>query len=365
MIERIKEIERQALDEIESSKGNADLLELARIKYLGRKGIITELFKKIADVPSGERPEAGRLINVLKETVAQRLNEAIQSVTRAYDYKGEKVDITLPGISRSLGKVHPITKTVAEICEIFISLGFRVVEGPEIETEHYNFETLNIPLEHPSRDAFDTFYLKLSDPTREPANPRTRKLLLRSHTSPVQTRFMEKNEPPFSIVVPGKVYRPDATDASHSFMFHQIEGLAVSDSIRFSDLKGVLDLFAKQMFGPKTKMRFRPSFFPFTEPSAEVDISCIICKDHRPQTTDRRPKAEDQKRCSVCGGKGWLEILGAGMVNPKVFEKVGYNPEKVTGFAFGMGVERIAMLKYGINDIRMFFENDVRFLRQF
>jgi phenylalanyl-tRNA synthetase alpha chain len=219
-----------------------------------------------------------------------------------------------------------------------------IVEGPEIETEHYNFEALNIPLEHPSRDAFDTFYLK-SDGGKAP-------LLLRSHTSPVQARFMEKNKPPFSIVVPGRVFRPDATDASHSFMFHQVEGLAVGDNIRFSDLKGVLAIFGKQMFGSDAHMRFRPSFFPFTEPSAEVDVSCIICS----------AKGE---RCSVCGGKGWLEILGAGMVNPKVFKAAGYNAEKITGFAFGMGVERIAMLKYGISDIRLFFENDVRFLRQF
>jgi phenylalanyl-tRNA synthetase alpha chain len=223
-----------------------------------------------------------------------------------------------------------------------------VVEGPEIETEYYNFETLNIPLEHPSRDAFDTFYVK----------SKSQKYLLRSHTSPVQARFMESHKPPFAIIVPGRVFRPDATDASHSFMFHQVEGLVVGDDISFSDLKGVLTIFAKQMFGEKTKMRLRPSFFPFTEPSAEVDISCIICEG-------ASSSPDGEKRCSVCGGKGWLEILGAGMVNPKVFKNVGYDPEKVTGFAFGMGVERIAMLKHGINDIRLFFENDMRFLKQF
>ncbi len=348
MKSKIKEIEEQALGEISSSAAERDSLEAMRVKYLGRKGIITELFKKMGDLSASERPEAGRLINILKETVTRSLEEKISSITAYEVEEKDKIDITLPGIRGRIGKPHPISETIDEICNIFVSLGFKVVEGPEIETEYYNFETLNIPLEHPSRDAFDTFYLK---------NDSNQKFLLRSHTSPVQARFMEKNTPPFSIVVPGKVFRPDATDASHSFMFHQVEGLAVGDNIRFSDLKGVLANFTKQMFGKNTKTRFKPSFFPFTEPSAEVDISCIICRG-------QGPVASGQK-CSVCGGKGWLEILGAGMVNPKVFEKVGYNPEKVTGFAFGMGVERIAMLKHGINNIRLFFENDVRFLRQF
>ncbi len=339
MKDRIKQIEEAALQEIASANAAKDQLDALRIKYLGRKGIIAELFKSMSELEAGERPEAGQLINALKNSVTKALDEKIAAASETEEVK-DRIDITLPGISQGLGRLHPITKTIQEICGIFISLGFRVVEGPEIETEHYNFETLNIPLEHPSRDAFDTFYLKSEE-----------KLLLRSHTSPVQTRFMEKNKPPFSIVVPGKVFRPDATDASHSFMFHQVEGLAVGDNIKFSDLKGVLTIFAKQMFGESTKMRFRPSFFPFTEPSAEVDISCILCGG--------------EGKCSLCGGKGWLEILGAGMVNPKVFEKVGYDPEKVTGFAFGMGVERIAILKYGISDIRMFFENDLRFLRQF
>ncbi|MDP3803932.1 MAG: phenylalanine--tRNA ligase subunit alpha [Candidatus Omnitrophota bacterium] len=349
MKDQIKQIEEAALQEIASANASKDQLDALRIKYLGRKGVITELFKSMGELEAGQRPEAGQLINALKNGVTKALDEKL-SITSEIEESKDRIDITLPGISRSPGRLHPITKTIQEICGIFVSLGFRVVEGPEIETEHYNFETLNIPLEHPSRDAFDTFYLKLDDSTRKPANPQTRKLL-RSHTSPVQTRFMEKNKPPFSIIVPGKVFRPDATDASHSFMFHQVEGLAVGNNIRFSDLKGVLAIFAKQMFGEATKMRLRPSFFPFTEPSAEVDISCILCNGHG--------------NCSLCGGKGWLEILGAGLVNPKVFEKVGYNPEKVTGFAFGMGVERIAILKYGISDIRLFFENDIRFLRQF
>lgn len=344
MKDQIKQIEESALQEIASATPSKETIEALRIKYLGRKGVVTELFKKMAELPLSEKPEMGQLLNGLKNKITESIDDKLGSVV--FEEEKERLDITLPGISRNIGKIHPITKTIDEISRVFAGLGFRIVDGPEIETEHYNFETLNIPLEHPSRDAFDTFYLQGAK----------EKYLLRSHTSPVQTRFMEKNKPPFSIIVPGKVYRPDATDASHSFMFHQIEGLAVSDSIKFSDLKGVLTIFAKEMFGKDTKTRFRPSFFPFTEPSAEVDVSCILCKGQG---------TSGQGRCSLCGGKGWLEILGSGMVNPKVFEKVGYNPKKVTGFAFGMGVERIAILKYGISDIRLFFENDVRFLRQF
>ena len=342
--DKIKELEVNALAEIASAL-DADTLGKTRIKYLGRKGLITELFKSMAEVSAEEKAEMGRLINSLKENVTKALEDKASNFSGSISSKSEKIDITLPGITVQAGTIHPISKTIKDICDIFISLGFKVVEGPEIENEHYNFEALNIPLEHPSRDAFDTFYI-------------ADKWLLRSHTSPVQARFMEKNKPPFSIVIPGKVYRPDATDASHSFMFHQVEGLVVSDSIKFSDLKGVLTIFAKRMFGDDIKMRFRPSFFPFTEPSAEVDISCILCKSER-------HRVHGEGRCSLCGGKGWLEILGAGMVNPKVFKNVGYNPEKVTGFAFGMGVERITILKYGVPDIRMFFENDVRFLKQF
>jgi len=345
MKDKIREIEKSAVEEI-ALAADADMLEKARVKYLGRKGLITELFKNMGGVSSSERAEVGRLINSLKVTASKAFDDKASAISGGRDLKCQKVDITLPGIAREIGHLHPISRTIEEICGVFISLGFKVVEGPEIENEHYNFEALNIPLEHPSRDAFDTFYL-------------ADKWLLRSHTSPVQARFMEKNNPPFAIVIPGKVYRPDATDASHSFMFHQVEGLVVSDNIRFSDLKGALTLFARQMFGETTKMRFRPSFFPFTEPSAEVDISCILCSG------ESRSAGHDSRRCSLCGGKGWIEILGAGMVNPKVFKNVGYDPEKVTGFAFGMGVERIAILKYGITDIRMFFENDIRFLRQF
>lgn len=344
MKDRIKDTGSRALSDIKAAAGQREALEALRIKYLGRKGEVSELFKGISQVPPEDKAEVGRLLNELKISVTSAIDGSLASSSTKVSGTGNKIDVTLPGIPVRLGKLHPITQTIGRISEIFIGLGFRVVEGPEIETEHYNFEALNIPLEHPSRDAFDTFYLESLGG----------KHLLRSHTSPVQARFMEKNKPPFSIIVPGKVYRPDATDASHSFMFHQVEGLCVGKDIHFSDLKGCLETFAKEMFGGSTKMRLRPSFFPFTEPSAEVDISCIICGG-----------AAKEKRCSVCGGKGWLEILGAGMVNPKVFEKVGYDSKKLTGFAFGMGVERIAMLKYGINDIRMFYENDERFLRQF
>jgi len=349
MKEDIRRIQEEALREIMSTAAEAGApraLENLRVKYLGRKGAVTELFKKMSQVAPEDRAEIGSLLNVLKNSVQKAIDDSLGNISSASKTAAiGGVDVTLPGTPVPIGHLHPITQTIDRICAIFAGLGFKVVEGPEIETERYNFEALNIPLDHPSRDAFDTFYLNSSDG----------KHLLRSHTSPVQARFMENNEPPFSIIVPGKVYRPDATDASHSFMFHQVEGLCVGSDIHFSDLKGALEIFAKEMFGSSIKMRLRPSFFPFTEPSAEVDISCIICGGAN----------DPARKCSVCGGRGWLEILGAGMVNPKVFKSVGYDPTKVTGFAFGMGVERIAMLKYGINDIRMFFENDVRFLRQF
>jgi phenylalanyl-tRNA synthetase alpha chain len=315
-------------------------LEAVRVKYLGRKGTLAELTGRIGSLPPAERGEFGRQVNALKAKITDLLNGKAGSLdTASGSVKKEILDIGLPGIAQELGGSHPIVQVIDEVCGIFRRMGFSVVEGPEVETEFNNFTGLNIPLEHPSRDAFDTFYLKDYP-----------KLLLRSHTSPMQVRTMKAHKPPLAIVVPGRVYRPDAVDASHLFMFYQIEGLLVDENIKFSDLKGVLEFFAKSIFGKDIKMRFRPHFFPFTEPSAEVDISCIICKG---------------KGCSVCGRKGWLEILGSGMVHPNVFKQVGYDPDKYTGFAFGMGVERIAMLKYGINDIRLFFENDLRFLKQF
>jgi phenylalanyl-tRNA synthetase alpha chain len=322
-----------------------EALEQFRLKYLGRKGIVAQLTGSIPTLPKEQRASFGQAVNNLKNKTGALLQEKQKqlSVSPALP-KQQKVDIGLPAIANALGRTHPLTQTIDEICGIFVKLGFSVAEGPEVETEFNNFTGLNIPLDHPSREAFDTFYL-----IRQQALAHTPRLL-RSHTSPVQIRTMKAHKPPLSIVVPGKVYRPDAVDASHSFMFHQVEGFMVDTHIRFSDLKGTLELFAKSIFGRDIKMRFRPHFFPFTEPSAEVDISCIICKG---------------KGCSVCGRKGWLEILGSGMIHPNVFKHVGYDPKKYSGFAFGMGVERIAMLKYGINDIRLFFQNDLRFLKQF
>lgn len=345
MEEKIKNIQDQAVSEIRGAK-NPDEIEQLRIKYMGRKGIINGLFSELGSVSAEEKPRIGNLLNGLKNAVLGALDEAKNSVGQAGAASGiEVIDITKPGITRTIGRRHPLTQVLDRINEIFLDLGFKVAEGPEIETPYYNFEALNIPPEHPSRDVFDTFYIgNASD------------CLLRSQTSTVQIRVMEKEASPLQVIAPGKVYRPDATDASHSFMFNQVEGLMVDRDIKFSDLKGVLTMFAKQMFGEETKMRFRPHFFPFTEPSAEVDISCVICKGQ--QTIDG-------KNCSVCHGKGWLEVLGAGMVHPNVFKAVGYDPQKWRGFAFGMGVERIAMLKYGVDDIRMFYENDLRFLRQF
>lgn len=344
MREQIKDIEEKALEEIERAE-NIDELQRIRIKYLGRKGALSEILKGLKGVAIEERPGVGKLANEVKANISFRFQGKLELLKKTGVEKEEFVDVTMPGIKPEVGHSHPVIKTIDEINEIFIGLGFRVVESPEIETEFYNFQALNIPLEHPSRDVFDTFYL--DSPERKKPGER---YLLRSHTSTAQIRIMKKEKPPLQVISSGRVFRPDAVDASHSFMFHQTEGFMIDRDIKFSDLKGVLRQFAKEMFGPETKMRFRPHFFPFTEPSAEVDISCIICAG---------------KGCRVCSNKGWLEILGAGMINPKVYEAVGYNPRDWTGFAFGMGIERIAMLKYGIGDIRLFFENDFRFLRQF
>ncbi len=337
MEDKIKGIQQQAIVDI-SQAGTPESVEQLRVKYLGRKGLVNSLFGELGAVRPEDKPKIGILLNQLKNAVASALDDAKAKTGGASpDVKADRMDITMPGIKRPAGHQHPLTQVMDQINEIFLNLGFKIAEGPEIETTYDNFEALNIPLAHPSRDAFDTFYLD-------------KDALLRSQTSTVQIRVMEKEKPPLQIIAPGKVYRPDATDASHSFMFHQVEGLMVDRCIKFSDLKGILDLFVKQMFGKDTKIRFRPHFFPFTEPSAEVDISCMICKG---------------KGCRVCSQKGWLEVLGAGMVHPNVFKAVGYDPNKWTGFAFGMGVERLAMLKFGVDDIRLFFENDLRFLRQF
>ena len=335
-IDKLKDIEKTAIKEV-SDSANAEQLENAKVKYLGRKGIVTDAIKGIKSVAKKDKPEAGMFINKLKQKIALLIEEKEKGFRSKESAIFENNDITLPGIKRELGHVHPLIKTTQEIIEIFGKMGFKAVESPEIETEYYNFEALNIPKNHPSRETFHTFYIENGN-------------LLRSQTSTSQIRVMEKEKPPIQAIHAGKVYRPDAVDASHSFMFYQIEGFMVDKGIQFSDLKGVLERFAKEYFGDNVKMRFRPHFFPFTEPSAEVDISCFICGG---------------KGCRVCSHKGWLEVLGSGMINPRVFEFVKIDPTVYTGFAFGMGVDRICMLKYGIDDIRLLYENDVRFLKQF
>ncbi|TET93138.1 phenylalanine--tRNA ligase subunit alpha [Candidatus Aerophobetes bacterium] len=331
-LERLRLEAKRKIDEATNEKK----LEAVRVEFLGRRqGKITQILRNITDLSPQDRPLVGELVNQIKRAVQEDLKRREKEISR--EEEEEWVDITLPGKKPLLGRLHPITQILEEIKRIFIGLGFQVVRGPEVETEYYNFEALNMPRYHPARDEQDSFYL---DDTH----------LLRTQTSPVQIRVMEKKSPPIRIIAPGRCYRRDAVDASHFPMFHQVEGLAVDKRITFSDLKGCLTYFVHQMFDKKTRLRFRPSFFPFTEPSAEVDISCIMCKG---------------RGCRVCSGKGWLEILGAGMVDPEVFRKVNYDPEKYQGFAFGMGVERICMLKYGIDDIRLFFQNDLRFLSQF
>ncbi len=338
MINRLQQLEKDALAEINSAVTEEHFLNI-KTKYLGRKGLLTGLLRNIAQVPDDEKPVFGKLCNELKNALTVKIDEAVQQYAKRNKEEilaKEKIDVTLPGSSVKCGRVHPVLQIRREICSFFSSFGFSIVEGPEIELDYYNFEALNIPKDHPARDMQDTFYIDGN-------------IVLRTHTSPVQVRVMEKVRPPLRILSPGKVYRPDS-DVSHTPMFHQIEGLLVDKGVTFGDLKGILTAFLKKIFGRSTTLRFRPSFFPFTEPSAEVDIRCVICNG---------------KGCRVCGQSGWLEILGSGMVDPAVFQNVNYDYEEYTGFAFGLGLERIAMLKYGISDIRLFFENDIRFLKQF
>ncbi len=325
----------------QESKATATLSELQqlKVKYLGKKGLVTTKLRTLSTISPEIRPVYGKTVNEVKVYIEEEIDR-IESLLKSEEYKrrifSEAIDITLPGKFTPFGREHPITRILSEITAIFVSMGFEIAEGPEVEHDYYNFEALNFPKDHPARDMQDTFFI--SDD-----------VVLRTHTSPVQVRVMEKRKPPLKIVAPGKVYRCDA-DVSHTPMFHQVEGFIVDTDIAFSDLKGVLEAFIHSIFSAETPVRFRPSFFPFTEPSAEVDIGCIFCSG---------------KGCRVCKHTGWLEILGAGMINPRVFEMVGYDPEVYTGFAFGMGVERITMLKYSIDDIRLFFENDLRFLKQF
>ncbi len=335
MLTNIEEIYRDALSELQNA-GTLDDVEAFSVKYLGRKGLVTLYLRGLSALPPDERPLAGKRSNEVKIA----LEEAVAKIRTEMEAKAEGadegIDVTLPGRMAAAGRLHPLTQITLEICGIFTKLGFSIVEGPEIESDYYNFEALNIPKHHPARDMQDTFYISEST-------------VLRTHTSPTQPRVMEKQAPPVRIIAPGKVYRCDS-DITHTPMFHQVEGLLVDENVSFGDLKGILTTFVHQMFDAETSLRFRPSFFPFTEPSAEVDIRCVICRG---------------KGCRVCSQTGWLEVLGAGMVHPAVFENVGYDTKKYTGFAFGMGVERITMLKYGIDDIRKYFENDFRFLRQF
>jgi phenylalanyl-tRNA synthetase alpha chain len=322
--------------EFDKDVGNMSSEQL-KTKFLGREGKVRELFSKLKEVPASLKANAGQLLNAFKALLEDQIARSEAASPSSRSNQKQQIDLTLPGRAPELGRRHPIYKTWDEIARVFTKLGFDIVYGPEIETEEHNFEALNIPMDHPARDGFDTFYIEAP-------------YLVRSHTSPVQIRTMKQRKPPIRVIAPGKVFRPDKPDAGHSPMFHQIEGLIVGPGITFAHLKGVLDLFAKSMWGDNTNIRFRPSFFPFTEPSAEVDVSCFIC---------------GAKGCPVCKGSGWVEILGSGMVHPKVLQNCGIDAEANTGFAFGMGVERITMLKYGIPDIRRFYENHFAFLRQF
>jgi len=338
MKEDLRKIREDCFKKLQDVTTETEIYQF-KSRYLGRNGSLTQVIKNLKNVPSDQRASKGKLANQLKKELEEAIEDALKKyrqIKKKQKISKYDLDVTLPGRKLPLGSKHPITLITENIVEVFLTLGFQVVEGPEVELDFFNFEALNMPKDHPARDMHDTFYI--SD-----------ELLLRTHTSPVQIRTMQKTSPPLRIICPGKVYRCDS-DISHTPMFHQVEGLMVDEDISFGDLKGVLTILIHQIFDENTPIRFRPSFFPFTEPSAEVDIQCVMCNG---------------KGCRVCSGTGWLEILGCGMVNPAVFKNVGYDTEKVTGFAFGLGIERIAMLKFGINDIRLFFENDFRFLTQF
>ncbi|AQQ52838.1 phenylalanine--tRNA ligase subunit alpha [Planococcus lenghuensis] len=340
MENELQQLKEEVLGKIADA---ADVKELndVRVAYLGKKGPITDLLKGMGKLPAEERPKMGALVNEMRQEVTGKLEarkEVLEAEAITKQLEAEAIDVTLPGRPVKLGNAHPLTRVIEEIEDLFISMGYAIAEGPEAEKDYYNFEALNLPKGHPARDMQDSFYI-MED------------ILLRTHTSPVQARTMEaKGGEPIRIICPGKVYRRDNDDATHSHQFMQIEGLVVGEGIRMSDLKGTLTVFAKKMFGDEREIRLRPSFFPFTEPSVEMDISCFKCGG---------------KGCNVCKGTGWIEILGAGMVHPNVLEMAGYDSKKLSGFAFGMGPERIAMLKYGVDDIRQFYTNDTRFLSQF
>ncbi len=339
MLEKLKQIEAEAISAVNSAKSAEDIEHL-RIQYIGRKGQLTEILRSLGTVSPEDRPVVGQKANQLKNQIGSLLDSKSQEIkTQLESAKNDKLvlDITIPGRKLATGGVHPLTKVRYEIEDIFTSMGFTIEQGPEVESDYYNFEALNTPADHPARDEQDSFYI-------------TDNYLLRTQTSPVQIRVMEKRQPPIRMIAPGRCYRRDAVDATHSFQFHQIEALMVDKHITFGDLKGVIDMWVKAFFGPNRKTRFTPHFFPFTEPSAELHMSCLFCEG---------------KGCRVCKNSGWIELGGCGMVDPAVFKFVNYDPEVYSGFAFGFGIERMAMLKYGIDDIRLFFENDIRFLQQF
>ena len=339
MREKLEQIKADALSALKNAS-DIDALEEARIKFLGKKGELTAVLKGMGKLSAQERPVIGALANEIRASIENHIDTKKSEIAAKLEeikLKAEVIDVTMPGKSQKTGGLHPLTKVMENIKNTFIGMGFEIADGPEVETDYYNFEALNIPENHPARDTQDTFYI--SD-----------NILLRTQTSGMQVRVMENKKPPIRIIAPGKVYRSDALDATHSPVFHQIEGLVVDKGVTMADLKGTLEAFLKELYGENTKVRFRPHHFPFTEPSAEVDISCFSCGG---------------KGCNICKGEGWIEILGCGMVHPKVLANCGIDPEVYSGFAFGIGLERIAMGKYGINDIRLFFEDDLRFLSQF
>ncbi len=339
MQEKLMAIKENAFNELTNVNTSSELEEI-RVKYLGKKGELTTILRGMGSLSQEERPIVGKLVNVVKKEVEDKIEEisrGIKEKEKNAKLASEVIDISLPGKKNLIGKRHPLDLTLESMKSIFISMGFTVEEGPEVELDHYNFEALNIPKDHPARSEQDTFYINDN-------------LVLRTQTSPVQIRVMENQAPPIKMIAPGKVYRSDAVDATHSPIFYQMEGLVIDKGVTFADLKGTLELFAKKMFGDKVKTKFRPHHFPFTEPSAEMDATCFVCEG---------------KGCRVCKGSGWIELLGCGMVHPQVLRNCGIDPEVYSGFAFGFGVDRMVMLKYGIDDIRLLYESDMRFLNQF
>lgn len=339
MENKLKQIREEAIRQIEASEA-LDKLNDIRVNYLGKKGELTSLLKSMKDIAAEERPKFGQMVNDVRQALEEKLEESkkrLAEIARAEQMKEEVIDVTLPAKKQNIGHRHPNSIALEEVERIFVGMGYEVMEGPDVETDYYNFEALNIPANHPAKDEQDTFYVNEN-------------IVLRTQTSPVQVRAMEQGKLPIRIIAPGRVYRSDEVDATHSPSFHQVEGLVIDKHITFADLKGTLAEFARELFGPETKVKFRPHHFPFTEPSAEVDVSCFKCGG---------------KGCRMCKGSGWIEILGCGMVHPRVLKMSGINPDEYSGFAFGMGLERVALLKYEIDDMRLLYENDIRFLKQF